>query len=117
MRNELNFEVGKRIRNLREYAHYTRETLAEKADISVQFLADIETGRKSMTIRTLRNLSRSLHVSADYIIFGNTSAEDNTENTSNLFLLFERMTPKEKYYAEEILKLYIDALSYSKSAD
>lgn len=115
MRNELNFEVGCRIRNLREYAHYTREVLAEKADISVQFLADIETGRKSMTVKTLRNIAQSLHVSADYIIFGSSSPEDKDANSSNLFLMFERLTPKEKHYAEEILKLYIDALSCSKS--
>ena len=115
LRNELNFDVGCRIRNLREYAHYTREALAEKADISVQFLADIETGRKSMTVKTLRNIARSLHVSADYIIFGNTSPEDTEKTGSNLFLMFERLTPKEKHYAEEILKLYIDALSCTKS--
>ena len=98
---------------MREYCHYTREVLAEKADISVQFLADIETGRKSMTVKTLKNIAESLHVSTDYIVFG--TAPSTAEDGSNLFLLFERLSPDEKHYAEEIVKLYIDALSYAKS--
>lgn len=115
MRNTLNFEVGSRIRGMREYCHYTREVLAEKADISVQFLADIETGRKSMTVKTLKNIAQSLHVSTDYIVFGNMP--ETADDGSNLFLLFDRLSPNEKHYAEEILKLYIDAISYAKSED
>ena len=117
MRNELNFEVGCRIRNLREYAHYTRELLAEKADISVQFLADIETGRKSMTVKTLKNISRSLHVSTDYIIFGKSSSEAISEQTDTLLLMLNRLPPEEKHFAEEILKLYIEAVSCSQSQE
>lgn len=112
MKNSLNFEVGSRIRGLREYCHYTREVLAEKASISVQFLADIETGRKSMTVKTLKNIAEALHVSTDYIVFGQQSTE--AEKSSSLFLIFERLSPKEKHYAEEILKVYIDALSSTK---
>lgn len=66
----LNREVGLRLRALREQQMLTRERLAEYADISVQFLADIETGRKGMTVQTLRKLAVSLHCSADDIVFG-----------------------------------------------
>ena len=38
------------------------EKLAELADISVQFLADIEKGRKSMTILTLKKIAAALLV-------------------------------------------------------
>lgn len=64
---DFNKEIGMRIRRHREFLDFTREELAEKADISTQFLADIETGRKSMT-------------------------------------------PHDKKYATEILKLYMKAL-------
>ena len=40
--NELNIEVGARITELRKQRGYTREKLSELADVSVQFLADIE---------------------------------------------------------------------------
>ena len=61
-------ETGKRIFKLRKERGLTREHLAEMADISVQFLADIEKGRKNMTVTTLRKLSSALMVSTDYIV-------------------------------------------------
>ena len=46
---ENNTDVGKRINEIRKYRGYTREKLSEMADVSVQFLADIEKGdRKSV---------------------------------------------------------------------
>ena len=43
---EYNTDVGKRINEIRIHREYTREKLSELADVSVQFLADIEKGRK-----------------------------------------------------------------------
>ena len=72
----VNREVGLRLRRLREQKELTRERLAEYADISVQFLADIETGRKGMTVQTLRKLVNALHCSADDIVFGPAQPAD-----------------------------------------
>ena len=80
--------VGKRIRKIREYQHLTREQLAEQADISVQFLADIEVGRKSMSINTLFKISNALHVSNDYLISG---ANDSSIKNDNLHVRFCRV--------------------------
>ena len=66
----VNREIGLRLRGMREQRALTRERLAEYADISVQFLADIETGRKGMTVQTLRKLALALHCSADDLVFG-----------------------------------------------
>ncbi len=68
--NAENVEYGKRIRNIREYQKLTREKLAEMANISTQFLADIETGKKGMSVVTLQKLCNALHASADSIVFG-----------------------------------------------
>lgn len=65
----VNRAIGQRLRDIREARSLTRERLAEYADISVQFLADIETGRKGMTAQTLRKLALALHCSADAIVF------------------------------------------------
>ena len=106
---DLNKEVGGRIRTIREYSNLTREVLAEKADISVQFLADIENGRKSMTVKTLKKLSESLMVSCDYIVFGNPpSASDDDE--SPLYNMLEMLTPRQREDAEDLLKIYIRAV-------
>lgn len=40
--------IGNRIRKQREYLGYTRETLAEKIDVTTKFCSDIELGIKGM---------------------------------------------------------------------
>ncbi len=71
---EENKIFGKKIRSLREEQKISREKLAELANISTQFLADIETGKKGMSVVTLKKLCNALHVSSDYIIFDKESA-------------------------------------------
>ena len=79
-----NIEVGQRITELRKKRGYTREKLAEFADISVQFLADIEKGRKGMTVNTLRKIAATLNVSTDYIVNGTLLAAPGDELSAML---------------------------------
>lgn len=106
-KSTFNRKVGWRIRELREYQHFTRENLAEYADTSVQFLADIECGRKGMTAYTLYKLAKALHVSIDYIIYG---AEKEKKN-SQIELLLDSMNDEQREIAERILQLYIQGIS------
>lgn len=62
--------MGSRIRKQRELLGYTREQLAEKLDVSTKFCSDIELGVKGISIQTLSKLCDLLHLSADYILFG-----------------------------------------------
>lgn len=69
--NEFNTNIGRRIRSVREALGKTREQISEAAGISAQFLFYIETGRKSMSAKTIVNLSKALGVSTDYLLLGN----------------------------------------------
>lgn len=100
-------DVGKRISYLRKQRGYTREKLAELADISVQFLADIEKGRKSMTVNTLRKLSFTLNVTTDYIVNGTTSTSVNDSLTS----ILSSMNSDTRTYAERLLVIYAEAIN------
>lgn len=73
---EYNLMVGLRIRDVRESLHLTREKFSEKCDISASFLADIERGKKSLTVKTLHKICDTCNVSADYIIFGHKQGFD-----------------------------------------
>lgn len=77
-------ETGRRIRAERESRGLTRERLAEKANLSVQFLADIENCKKGMTVNTLKKLCTALDVSADYLIFGTGEIVDINRSISAL---------------------------------
>lgn len=64
------YEAGNRIRSLREEKHYTREVLAEMAEISPKFLYEIEFGMKGFSAETLYKLAEALEANTDYILFG-----------------------------------------------
>lgn len=63
-------KAGLRIRNLREINRYTREELAELAEISPKFLYEIETGQKGFSADTLFRIARALSVNCEYILSG-----------------------------------------------
>lgn len=72
---ELSLEqVGKRLRRIRAEMEMTREQFAEQVNISPQFLAEIENGRKGMSAETLFKICNRFDLSADYMLFGKTSS-------------------------------------------
>ncbi len=102
-------EMGRRVRERRELLGYTREKFAEKLDISVTFAADIELGKKGMSLDTLIKICELFSVSADYIIWGK---EENTKN--NISELLSGLDKNEIGYAEDIIISYVKAVSEVK---
>lgn len=62
--------LGLRIMESRLNKDMTREKLAEKLDVSVNFVYQIEKGIKAPSLANFYNLCRVLEVSADYLLFG-----------------------------------------------
>lgn len=102
-------ETGKRVLQLRKERGYTREKLAELADISVQFLADIEKGRKNMTVTTLRKLSNALLVTTDRIVNGEEKTSDEIDNELND--LCKMLSPAMQHKAAKLLRLFIESIN------
>ena len=65
-----------RIRKAREDLGYTREKFAEKLDVSVSYLAELERGRTGISVKMLVKVCNVLGLSADYVLFGNDRQED-----------------------------------------
>ena len=59
-----------RIRRAREEMGYTREQFAEKLDVSVSYLAELERGRTGISVKLLVKVCDVLGLSADYVLFG-----------------------------------------------
>lgn len=100
--NNTNIDYGKRIRCAREYQKLSREKLAELANISTQFLADIETGKKGMSVVTLQKICSALHISSDSIVYGR-------ENSSlyELEAMFETVPDEKKNTLQTIIQKII----------
>ena len=103
-----NLEVGKRITEKRKDRGLTREKLSELADVSVQFLADIEKGRKSMTVSTLRRIAAALGVTTDYIVNG---IEQFSEN-EHINTLLAALSPYHKEQAEKLVALFTETINH-----
>ena len=65
-----------RIRKAREDLGYTREKFAEKLDVSVSYLAELEPGRTGISVKMLIKVCKVLGLSADYVLFGSERPED-----------------------------------------
>ena len=59
-----------RIRHAREQQGYTREQFAEKLDVSVSYLAELERGRTGISVKMLKKVCDLLGLSADYVLYG-----------------------------------------------
>ena len=62
------YTMGERIRQAREDMGYTRETFSEMANITPRFCYDIESGKKGVSIDTLKNICEALNLSADHLL-------------------------------------------------
>jgi transcriptional regulator with XRE-family HTH domain len=69
--------LGNNIRNLRKERKWTQEQLAEKADISVPYMTQIELGRKQASLDTVENIAKALSVSIDELFRSAPSSNKN----------------------------------------
>lgn len=65
-----NINMGQRFREAREAKGWTREKLAEKIGLSVQFIADLELGNSGIRLDRFATLCQLLNVNAHTILFG-----------------------------------------------
>ena len=63
-------EIGQRIRRLRISNDFTQSEFAEEIDISINFLSEVENGKKGLSQETLARICQSTHTSEDSLLFG-----------------------------------------------
>ena len=71
-----------RIRKARGKMGLTREKFAEKLDVSVSYLAELERGRTGISVKMLIKVCTVLGLSADYILFGQERPGDDARATA-----------------------------------
>ena len=97
---DFNLTVGLRIREVREALMLTREQFSEMCGISDSFLAAVESGKKSITTKTLYKICKNANISADYIVLGKEQGFE----TDMVLELLNSMTQKQRECAIRILK-------------
>ena len=110
----MNKEVGKRIRKIREEKEMTREELANKAEITMKFLYEVESGKKGLSAKTLLKIATALSISCDYILLGVYRADDES-TIDHLYLeLLRGFNDKQRKIMVKILEIILE-ISEQKS--
>ncbi len=128
-----NKDIGSRIRIEREGLRLTRESFAEIVDFSPLYIGQLERGERQMSLSALIKISCALHVTTDYLIYGNTSEskgkdlaseesscyypkdndmtqneqDERTKSKNDLYNLLDRCTKKELALIENMVKLVL----------
>lgn len=102
-------ELGKRIRESRIKKGYTQQDLADRAEIGVVYISEIERGVKMPSLNIFIKIIDALDVSADYVLRDELSSGKEyicTEITEKLLTL----TPRQRKTATDILNAYLNSL-------
>lgn len=105
-RKEINVQIGERIKEARENAKLTQEQLAERVNVSPQYVSDLERGVVGVSISTLKRICSSLGVSSDQILFG-LQKEDKFASWADKCRV---LTQTQIVILDEIIDKYIDAI-------
>ena len=105
--------LGQRIREQRRKKGWTMDKLAEKANLSVNYVGDLERGVKTPSLDTFIRIVEALDVPADVLI-RDTGAPASYVADDELNRKLSRLTPGQKKAATDILNAYIDNIPYIK---
>ena len=94
-------EIGKRIREFRVKKNMSQAALADKANVSLSQISDIERGKTSMRLTTFIGIVEALQVSAD-VLLRTDIPEVNTLYKSEFAEVLADCTPSE---IDSILKI------------
>lgn len=92
-------EVGQRIMELRKSMGLTQAELAEKSDLTTQFVSYAESGKRAMRPENLMKVSAALGVSTDYILTGEIIDKDKFRLSEKL----DKLTASELRIVESIV--------------
>lgn len=95
-------QVGSRIRTARELMGLSREAFAELCDVSDSFLAGVELGKTSPTVRMLNKICLASKLSADYIVTGTTPDDTDDKQYIAFFAVIKTIEPERLQCCTEV---------------
>ena len=103
----MNYNIAKRLRELRLQAHLTQEQAAMAANITPAFLGQIERGEKNPTITTVEKLCGVFNMSLSEFFSNHKYESKGDPITDQVVVLLSRCSEEEK---TELFHLFKTAL-------
>ena len=101
--------MGGRIKETRKMQGLTQEQLAEKVDVTLEYISQIERGLKMPSMQVFIKLVEVLDVSADYLLRDSVSTR-NLYGDKQIGSRLERLTPRQRVALEALIDTYIEYL-------
>lgn len=99
-------EMGQRIAKRRQEMGLTQEELAEKGNMTPQFVSYAELGKRAMRPENVIKMADALEVSIDYLLTGETTDKDTSLISNKLRQLSQTQIKIIESIIDECLKLY-----------
>lgn len=96
-------EIGRRIATRRHQLGLTQAEAAERAGLTQQFFACVETGTKNIRAESIIKVSKALNISTDYLLTGMVSDIDR----NRLVQMLETLDETRFYEMEAIIQSII----------
>ena len=106
-KKQINIEIGERIKNAREQRKITQEKLAERVEVSPQYISDLERGVVGVSVSTLKNICLALDVTSDSLLFDVVQDSD----ISVLVDCCRRLSQKQFSVVEDIVRRLTNAFN------
>lgn len=90
--NQIDVEIGERLRGIREKMNMSREEFSEKIDITDSFLGQIERGERALSVKTLRKVVKYTGASADFLLFGKNTNNGTIQKINNILAVNSERT-------------------------
>ena len=65
--------VGNNLKSYRTLRHMTQEELAEKVGVSISFCANVERGKKGVSMFVLRDFADALNITVNQLLYDRTA--------------------------------------------
>lgn len=114
--SESNVSIGLRMRQIRRAAHMTQEKLADTLGVSVNYLGEVERGRKPLSRSLADQFCQYFHVTYDYLYHGfpdhasNQIRERSNYRSAHHFLQdqIQSCSPEEIVMITRLVGTYLD---------
>lgn len=104
-KDEVLWEMGRRLAERRKQLRLTQDEVAERADLTPQTVSTAERGQKALRPENLLKLCKTLDISADYLLTGKINGTD----LSILSHKTEELSESQFRNLEEIIVNFIQA--------
>ncbi len=104
--NNLNEEIGARIKAMRKSHGLTQEQLSERLDISVKHMSAVERGIASFSLERMIDLCAILDCDMDYLTRGQQRFDLNLRLPDSILDICRSEDPEDLHLLEEYLAMF-----------